>query len=99
MARPKTMITEESAALAIAERESIKDWSVVHRLSAVVAYGSNTTEEVARVFGVTRETVIRWASHFHRDGAAGPREKIKGHRPEKLSPEQREIIRYYYRCR
>ena len=80
MARTKGSITAEEEALAIAERESIKDWATVNRLPAVIAYASNKAKDIAHVFGVMRETVIRWTVHFHRDEVDGLREKRKGHR-------------------
>lgn len=93
MARPKTTVTEAEKELAIAERESIKDWATVLRLSAIIAYAENSAEDVGRLFGVARETVAHWSSLFHRYGVAGIQNKAKGHRPRKLSPDQREILR------
>ena len=93
MARTKVSKTAYEESLAISEREVIKDWSVVNRLSAVIAYASNKAEDVAHVFGVTAETVIRWASRFHESGVDGLRDKTKGHRGKKLSSSNREIIR------
>lgn len=93
MSRPKTTIMKTEKELATAERESIKDWATVFRLSAIIAYAENSADEVGKMFGVARETVARWSSLFHRFGVAGIQNKQKGHRPRKLSPKQREILR------
>lgn len=80
MPRTKVSMTAYEESLAISERKVIKDWSVVNRPSAIIAYASNKAEDVAHVFGVTAETVIRWASRFHESGLDGLRDKTKGHR-------------------
>lgn len=93
MGRTKVTVTAHEEALAISERESIKDWAVVNRLSAVIAYASHKAEDVGHVFGVTSETVIRWASRFHEFGVDGLRDKAKGHRGKKLSGVNAETVR------
>ena len=93
MARPKISITTKEAAQAVAERETLKDWALVNRLSAVIAYASNSAKDVALIFGVTTVSVIQWARKFHEYGVDGLREGGKGHRKRKLSGENAEVVR------
>jgi hypothetical protein len=73
MGRNKTMIGEAELALAIAERESLSDWKLVHKLTAIIAYAGHPALGVGERMGITTETVIRWASAFKRHGVDGLR--------------------------
>ena len=66
---------------------------VVYPNRAVIAYAFNKAEDIAHMLGVTAETAIRWASRFHESGVDGLRDKLKGHREQKLPNSNREIIR------
>ena len=78
MGRNKASIGERELALALAERESLREWKTVFKLSAIVAYAKHTAETVAPIFGVTTETVIRWAASFKKSGVEGLRDKARG---------------------
>ena len=93
MGRNKTMIGEAELALAIAERESLSDWKLVHKLTAVIAYAGHTADEVGKMMGATTETVIRWASAFKRHGVEGLRDRMKGHRPRCLDEAAERTVR------
>jgi transposase len=87
------MIGAAELALATAERESISDWKLVHKLTAIIAYTGHTAHEVGEMMGTTTETVIRWASAFKRHGVDGLRDRMKGHRPRRLDEAAELVIR------
>ena len=93
MGRKKVSITETEKMLAIAERETISAWAIVQRLSAVIAYASHKAEDVAQIFDVSTETIIRWAAKFKKQGVDGLRDKAKGHRLQKLTGTNAETVR------
>jgi transposase len=95
MSRPKFLITEKEASQAIVEREAIKDWALVERLSAVIAYASHSAREVAQIFGVTAVSVIYWAHAFRKHGVDGLRDGAKGHRKRKLTGANAETVRQW----
>jgi len=87
------MFTEQDAEQAALERETLKDWRIVNRLSAVIAYAAHPAKEVAKIFNVTTVTVINWAHAFHTKGVNGLRDAGKGHRARKLSGKNAETVR------
>jgi len=95
MGRNKTSIGERELALAIAEREALREWKTVFKLSAIVAYAKHTAESVAPIFGVTTETVIRWAALFKKSGVEGLRDKAKGHKLRRLNGKAAEQVRQW----
>ncbi len=95
MGRNKASIGERELSLALAERESLREWKTVFKLSAIVAYAKHTAETVAPIFGVTTETVIRWAASFKKHGVDGLKDKAKGHKPRRLKGKDLEQLRQW----
>ena len=95
MGRNKASIGERELALALAERESLREWKTVFKLSAIVAYAKHTAETVAPIFGVTTESVIRWAASFKKSGVEGLRDKAKGHKLRRIKGDDAKQIRQW----
>jgi transposase len=93
MGRTKALIGEPELALAISERESLSDWKLVHKLTAIIAYANHSARQVGEMLGTTTETVIRWASAFRRSGLDGLRDRVKGHRPRRLDAAAEQLVR------
>lgn len=92
MGRTKQLIGERELAMALAERASLTDWKLVHKLTAVIAYADHTASMVGEMLGVSTETVIRWASAYRRTGLDGLRDRDKGHRHRLLAPASEQVV-------
>ena len=92
MARPKEIIDQSLVGEARKELERFRDGKIYLRLIVIVRAGEHPIVEVAKFFGLSRDTVSRWIKRFRREGVEGLRDRPKGHNPSKLSDEQKEEI-------
>ena len=93
MARPKRLLTAEDIEKLQSLTRGDNMAAVGYRLAAVRAYIKRSANEVASFFGTKPETVIRWASNFHRYGIQGLENKNRGHRRMKLTAEIQDEVR------
>jgi len=93
MARPKRLLTAEDIEKLQSITRGDSTAAVGYRLAAVRAYTMRSAEEVASFFDTEPETVIRWASKFHRYGLQGLENKMRGHRKMKLTAEIQDAVR------
>ena len=93
MARPKRLLTVEDIEKLQSLTRGDNMAAVGYRLAAVRAYIKRSANEVASFFGTKPETVIRWASNFHRYGIQGLENKNRGHRRMKLTAEIQDEVR------
>ena len=95
MARPKKLLTESDIQCLRSITRGDTTAAVGYRLAAVCTYVNHSAAEVASFFGITAETVIRWASKYHAHGIAGLGNRNRGHRPMKLNGENADTVRYW----
>lgn len=92
MARPKAVIDATLAEKAEAALKAFPDSKVCIRLKAIISSARYPISLVSSVFGTDRTTVWRWIKRFSSKGIAGLADETKGHKPAKLSAEQRQQV-------
>ena len=84
MGRNKVLITKAVIAQAEAALEEIPESKLAIQLTAIIATGERTIEEVAHVMRCGPRTITRWIHNFVHQGVTGLRDKPKGHMRAKL---------------
>lgn len=86
MARKLKYLNEEVLSAAkMALREMKRNSIAAKKLQAIVACSEERQGVVAKVFGVTQQTVCKWIRIFAQEGLRALEEKPKGHPPRKLN--------------
>jgi transposase len=92
MARPKRII---DAALALEAESALKEaskYKIGVRLQAIISSARYPITLVSNIFGIDRTTLRRWIKRFAKHGINGLIDAPKGHRPGKLTKEQKQRI-------
>ncbi len=97
MPRPKEVIDGELVEKAERELRSNRDYKIGVRLKAILSAYRQPMGVVARVFGISRNTLWQWITRFREFGVEGLQDKPKGHNPAKLSREQKAEIAVWLR--
>jgi len=75
------------------EIRNIPDSDIVIKLKAILASTSHKESDVAEMYGIALSTLSRWISVYKKDGAAGLKNKSRGHNPSKLTEEEKASIK------
>jgi len=92
MARPKKVVNVALAQEAEQAMKVIPDHQICLRLQAIISSASYPINLVSKIFGTSRQTVWRWIKRFSSEGLSGLKDEAKGHRPAKLTEEQRQQV-------
>jgi transposase len=89
MARPKSVFVEDLSIRAQADLDSPEHKKVALKLQAIIAAVKYPVGMVAEIFGVSAETIWRWATSYRKCGVDGLYPKPRRPKPSKLSPAQK----------
>lgn len=95
MGRPKLLLTNDLIESVNADLKKFKDSDVIIRLLAIKTAFNYPESEAAKIFNVSRSTLIRWISNYKEYGIEGCRNKSRGHNPSKLSNEEKFKIKQW----
>jgi transposase len=92
MGRNKVLITKSVMAQAEAALQTIPEGKLAIQLTAIIATGERTIEEVSQVMRYGPRTITRWIHNFVQQGVAGLQDRPKGHMRAKLDVENRSQV-------
>ena len=92
MPRTKSVFSEELAARAKADIESLDRNRASMKLQAIVSAAKHPLATVADIVGVSPETIWRWAKAYGKEGLAGLYPKCRPPRQSKLDAAQKAAV-------
>jgi transposase len=87
------ILTEELYNEAFDEYQKLKDSKLSKKLLAIIAFKSNTSQEISRVLRIAPSSLFRWLKQFKEKGIEGLKETRGGNYPAKLSEEEWEEVK------
>lgn len=92
MPRPKEVIDVDLVQKAKEALKNVPDHKICLRLQAIISSAQHPVHLVTSILGTSRVSLWRWTKRFSSKGIEGLIDEPKGHKPAKLSQEQRQQV-------